>query len=144
MKKCTLCGVEYSIDQFPKINRITGKRSSMHLECKRIYDREHYAKHKEKRVHIKRLNSKRCRVRNLQFSMDYLKNNPCIDCGEKDPIVLEYDHKGHKLKNVCNIIATGYSLDNLKKEIAKCEVVCANCHRRRTSKQFNYYKNIKL
>lgn len=47
--------------------------------------------------------------------------------------VLEFDHtKDDKEYNVGDLIAKGASLDKLKLEIAKCEVVCANCHKIRT------------
>ena len=52
------------------------------------------------------------RRRNFLFLLDYLSAAPCVDCGERDPVVLDFDHVGP--------------------EIARCEVRCANCHRRRT------------
>ena len=63
--------------------------------------------------------------------LDFLREHPCVDCGERDPLVLEFDH----LRDKDFDIARGYvdcSLEKLLAEISKCEVVCANCHRRRT------------
>lgn len=75
-----------------------------------------------------------------QFVLDYLKNHPCVDCKESDPIVLEFDHvRGEKKFNIsCLINST--NIDILSQEIKKCEVRCANCHKRKTAKQFNYFK----
>ena len=56
----------------------------------------------------------------------------CIDCGNKNPIVLDFDHLKDKKYNVSRMIHDGFSWAAIKKEIAKCEVVCANCHRIRT------------
>ena len=56
----------------------------------------------------------------------------CVDCGIVNPIVLDFDHLHDKKYNVSRMIHDGFSWAAIKKEIAKCEVVCANCHRVRT------------
>lgn len=56
----------------------------------------------------------------------------CVDCGEKNHIVLDFDHLQNKKYNISRMIHDGFSWEAIKKEIAKCEVVCANCHRIRT------------
>ncbi len=76
--------------------------------------------------------------RNLKWVIEYFKTHPCIDCGESNPIVLEFDHKSNKKYRVSVLIGGGKSLDLLKNEIKKCEVRCANCHRIKTAYQFNY------
>jgi hypothetical protein len=81
-------------------------------------------------------------VRNTQYVWDYLKNHPCIDCGETDPIVLEFDHIQEKSENISLLIGLRASIDRITKEIAKCEVRCANCHRRKTARELNWYTNI--
>jgi hypothetical protein len=56
-----------------------------------------------------------------------------VDCGESDPIVLEFDHiRGKKVGDVSTLAGQAFSWHKLSAEIAKCEVRCANCHRRRT------------
>ena len=82
------------------------------------------------------------RIRNLQYTIDYLKEHPCVDCGETDPVVLEFDHLSDKLYDVSKLQTN--SLSTLKKEIAKCAVRCANCHKRKTAIQFGWYKGIDL
>jgi hypothetical protein len=62
---------------------------------------------------------------------DYLASHPCVDCGEDDAIVLEFDHVfGNKLRGVTELAATGYSWKIIEEEIGKCEVRCGNCHRK--------------
>jgi hypothetical protein len=56
----------------------------------------------------------------------------CVDCGIKNYILLDFDHLSDKKYNVSRMIHDGFSWAAIKKEIAKCEVVCANCHRIRT------------
>jgi hypothetical protein len=63
--------------------------------------------------------------------LEYFKTHPCTDCGDVDPVVLEFDHLRDKLMNVSWLVR-GWRWDAVEAEIAKCEVVCANCHRRRT------------
>jgi hypothetical protein len=68
--------------------------------------------------------------RNRKFVDDYLKLHPCVDCGNDDVRVLEFDHvRGNKETNVSNIIRNGWKLERLISEIEKCEVRCCNCHR---------------
>ena len=75
---------------------------------------------------------------------DYLLNHSCIDCGEDDPIVLEFDHinPDDKSSSVAALISR-YSLNRLIAEIEKCEVRCANCHRRKTAAQLGHYQDIR-
>lgn len=81
----------------------------------------------------------------MLFVMNYLQNNGCVDCGEKDPTVLDFDHvRGVKFKNISKMIQDNNSMKRIQEEIAKCEVRCANCHRRKTSKQFQWYSYIDL
>lgn len=70
---------------------------------------------------------------------DYLANKCCTDCGISNPIVLEFDHidPTNKKHNVSSMM--GYSWSKILEEINKCDIVCANCHRIRTAKQFNWY-----
>ena len=60
----------------------------------------------------------------------------CVDCGERNPIVLDFDHLKDKKYNISRMIHDGHSWASIKKEIKKCEVVCANCHRIRTHFRF--------
>jgi L-lysine 2,3-aminomutase len=64
--------------------------------------------------------------------IEYLREHPCVDCGETDPIVLEFDHLRDKIANVSAMALAKRPWRVILAEIEKCEVVCANCHRRRT------------
>jgi hypothetical protein len=56
----------------------------------------------------------------------------CVYCGINNHIILDFDHLKDKKYNISRMIHDGFSWAAIKKEIAKCEVVCANCHRIRT------------
>lgn len=70
-------------------------------------------------------------AKHREYAYKYLATHGCVDCGERDPIVLEFDHvRGEKEFTIGK--SYDFSLDKIKKEIAKCVVRCANCHRRVT------------
>jgi hypothetical protein len=74
--------------------------------------------------------------RNVRLTYEYLLQHPCVDCGEADPVVLEFDHvNGDKDGNIGNMIGSGRTWRRLLIEIDKCEVRCANCHRRATARR---------
>ena len=83
------------------------------------------------------------RIRKNQESLfDYLNDKECADCGEADSRVLQFDHVyGGKLANVAEMVSAGYSWDTILSEIAKCEVVCANCHVRRSAERGGYWRS---
>jgi hypothetical protein len=64
------------------------------------------------------------------------KNRPCADCGGRFPTyAMDFDHvRGHKAFKVSEAVQRAYAmtLERVQAEIAKCDVVCANCHRLRT------------
>lgn len=69
------------------------------------------------------------RTKNASRVWVYLLNHPCVDCGNDDPYVLQFDHvRGEKHKNVSKMLSGTYGWDTIQREIDKCEVRCANCH----------------
>lgn len=72
---------------------------------------------------------KAARVRSLAWITDYKSKHPCA-CGETDPICLDFHHRNPADKKfpLCN--DRGFSLARIKAEVAKCEVICSNDHRR--------------
>jgi hypothetical protein len=63
--------------------------------------------------------------------IEYFASHPCVDCGLADPVVLEFDHVGEKHFDIGKGFEA-YGWARVLDEIERCEVVCANCHRRRT------------
>ena len=80
--------------------------------------------------------AKRARTRSLRAHvLEYLRGHPCVDCGESDPVVLEFDHIGDKTAAIAALVSDGAPLKTIDTEIARCEVVCASCHKRRTARR---------
>ena len=88
---------------------------------------------------------KRHRVKIRVKMFEYLSTKKCIDCGEKDPVVLEFDHINpeNKFRDVSRMMSGHCSWESLLKEIEKCEIRCANCHRRKTYTQQNGFGKTK-
>lgn len=83
----------------------------------------------------------RVRDRNRTLVLSYLLEHACVDCGESDPVVLDFDHvRGSKLANVSFLVFRLRAWKVIREEIAKCDVVCANCHRRRTARRANSFR----
>ena len=96
-----------------------------------------------KKKHVRKVRERRDKVveESKQFVWNYLLAHPCVDCGESDPIVLEFDHvRGKKRKIISQLVNSGYGIDVIKKEIAKCEVRCSNCHKRKTAREQGWFR----
>lgn len=73
----------------------------------------------------------------------YLSEHPCVDCNERDPIVLEFDHmRGQKICSVARMVNDVKPWNTILEEILKCDVRCANCHRRKTHSQLSFWKQL--
>ena len=133
MKTCCKCKKSKHDNQFPA--RSGGGLGPYCWPCKRQYDRDYWSRTKVRRNKRKRQNGVQIRLRNRAFVRAYLEKHPCVDCGENDPVVLDFHHvRGRKNRDISTLVRERASLRAIKAEIAKCVVCCANCHRRRTHK----------
>jgi hypothetical protein len=146
-KKCTQCGEEKEICDFFFKNKKTNK---LHSQCKSCYkekrkNKEHYAKYKEEYLERINIRKKIKTSENRVNLLEYFKTHHCVVCAESNPIVLDFDHKDEKEKKYgISSMIYSYNWTTILAEIEKCDVLCANCHRIRTSKQFGWwYENIK-
>lgn len=125
MKVCSRCKIEKDDSEFHR------KRSELQdrcKECKRLSIREHYQANKFYYFEKAKAGKKKS-----QDVMREHKSKPCVDCKQSYPwYVMDFDHidPNTKINDVSRMI--GSSLKSLEEEIAKCEVVCSNCHRKRT------------
>ncbi len=78
------------------------------------------------------------RARNRAFIEAYFLAHPCVDCGLIDPIVMEFDHVlPGKRKDMSTMVRDGSPIAKIQREIAKCVVRCATCHRRKTARELS-------
>lgn len=136
MKRCATCGEFKPEDQYNWRNKLRGKKWGTCRDCQNGQKRRWYEENREthKANVYARKSDRQDEAR--QFIWSYLATHPCVDCGETDPSVLEFDHvRGRKAYTVSKMIGDGYAIESIKKEIAKCQVRCRNCHMRKTHRQ---------
>jgi hypothetical protein len=137
MKTCKKCKLPK--EDFRKSKKYLDGLDTYCKECRRIADKETYNKNLLGNRKAGLESKNKIRLRNRQFISDYLIGKSCIDCGENDPIVLEFDHFENKKENIAILIQNG-SIKKIEAEINKCNIRCANCHRRKTAIDLGYYK----
>ena len=104
-------------------------------DCRREYNKAYYRRTPDKNL-LRRAGKKGAIAAAKAYVLQYLLTHPCVDCGEDDSVVLEFDHvTGNKLSDVGSMARAGWNLAAIQAEIAKCEVRCANCHRRVTARR---------
>lgn len=148
MRICTKCTIEKSETDFFVKDKVSGR---LHAQCKECY-KEHrktfYAEHYEKYkpIYRKRAQARREMLRTefREGILTYLTNKSCVICGESDIRTLEFDHlnPSEKLFSISQAVKLGYRWPKVIEEIKKCRILCANCHKKHTAMQSNWYKNI--
>jgi hypothetical protein len=146
MKQCSKCKKDKSVEDFSFKIKAIGLRHLQCKECTRLLIKNHYNKNREYYLIKSQKRNEYLRLRVNTYLRDFLFKHPCVDCGEKDITVLEFDHTGKlpKFKAVSGMVRFQYSLEKIKEEIEKCEVRCANCHKRKTAKDFRWFKMMPL
>ena len=143
MKRCWSCKKE---KEEKKFSRRKSRRNGITTECKKCASKRVariYHEMKNNKEWLKRKYNSRHKGldRNRNFVMRFLEGKKCTDCPNLDTRVFEFDHvKGKKFKDINKMVAGGYSLKVLIKEIEKCDIVCANCHRIRTLNRSGSYR----
>jgi len=99
-----------------------------------VIDKDFYERNESRRERIRQTCAK-ARLAARDYVLNYLATHPCVDCGETDIVVLDFDHRGGKERHVTDMARAGFSIAAIQREIDKCEVRCANCHRRITAKR---------
>jgi len=122
-KICSRCKVEKPLDDFSISRSRKDGRNHSCRECHNKYTRSHYKKNKDQ--YIKR-NYKRT-LEGRDYIIEFKKQSECCVCGESRWWVLDFHHDGDKKDFVGRLVTHGISI--VKKEIEKCIVLCANCHR---------------
>ncbi len=104
------------------------KDKKQQQEYMKKYNKKHYAEN----IDYYRDKNKQLRKDLKQTIKDIKKNGQCKYCGESDSICLDFNHKNPKEKkfNISMAPNMRVTRKQLREEIEKCELVCANCHRK--------------
>ena len=133
-KKCTDCKIKKSIKDFSI--RTSKRWTGYNAKCKRcLADYAlNYLKNNPEKKKLRKLYQLNSRKKYNNYLKE-IKNKPCLDCKKKYPYyVMDFDHLNPKEKigNIRVLANKMIPMAKLEKEISKCELVCANCHRIRT------------
>lgn len=111
-KICTKCKRELSLDNFNWRDKSKGTRRADCKECHNNYMKKQYQEKKQI-------------IQNLKSEVS------CQKCGEKRGYCLDYHHIDPltKVDTVARLTSNTYNMEKVYKEIKKCVVLCANCHR---------------
>jgi ribosomal protein L37AE/L43A len=104
---------------------------------RRAYTRWHYRANKASYVARSRRRNLEVRAAVRAIIAAHTATHPCVDCGEDDQVVLEFDHRPGETKrfNIGDAARRCFSVASVEAEIAKCDIRCANCHRRMTHRR---------
>lgn len=140
-KRCSRCKQDLPVENFHWRDKAKGRRQPYCIECNRAYQREHYRANKAAYKAKAKVWSRERREDLQQKVWAYLEEHPCVDCGESDPVVLDFDHvvREEKEDSISRMVSNSCGWAKIQKEIAKCEIRCRNCHQRRTARQMGWY-----
>lgn len=162
-KVCKSCGVEKALAEFYRRSGTTNKRkrasdpTKYETQCKscrkpvRAPSPEAFADRKprppkqtpEQKRAAAAAYKARVRAQTRAKVIRYMADRGCEDCGERDPRVLEFDHRDRADKKHCISIllsnGCSWSSPTLRAELRKCRILCANCHALHTATQLGYY-----
>jgi len=132
LRQCSRCGELKPENDFAWRRKARGQRQQFCRTCMAAYGRQHYEANKP--LYKERALARKHRLARErgEYLIEYFKTHPCVDCGEADPVVLEFDHLRDKSCTI-GAVLTHRNWESLLEEIEKCDVVCCNCHRRRTA-----------
>jgi hypothetical protein len=123
VKTCTRCGKSKPLDQFPPIRR--SEPEKLQFWCRACFaeanTRNYWNNHEREKARVL-LQTTRKREENRRRAIEYLAAHPCVDCGEKDIVVLQFDHLRDKKFNISTMIANGSSWERsrLRSRSASC------------------------
>jgi hypothetical protein len=91
-KVCIRCNQEKLLEEFPLKSKLRGTRQTVCKRCTAERSNRWYYENKEAHIKNVRMNTIEYRNEVSQYIWNYFASHPCVDCGETDPVVLEFDH----------------------------------------------------
>lgn len=138
-KHCSRCDTDKPLTEFRIMSQKTGRIDPYCIPCRRTYN-TNLTQRPDQKVRRYKSNVGQ-KKRNFDVVYQYLQTHPCEHCGETDFRCLDFDHIDQSTKQYSISAMLGHSLELLQTEMAKCRILCANCHRKHTAVQLGFYKN---
>ncbi len=121
-----MCKDTKALDEFADNGRRKDGKQSQCKPCQKAYRREHYLNNRQKYIDKAAV----WRKKQMHMLRQYKSDKGCALCDESHPAALDLHHIGDdKLFNVSSMVGH-VSNETLMAEVEKCEVICANCHRK--------------
>ena len=125
MKTCSKCKVPKNETEFH--TKTNGKLDYQCKECHREYVRKHYDENQQYYVD----KAIRAKKKKVDWYNDFKSKLKCEVCGESHPATLDFNHKDPSKKDFAvAAMVNRYSIKRILEEVQKCQVLCANCHRK--------------
>lgn len=141
MKTCKMCARMLPLSEFSRKSADRPSTNSYCKACQREYSRRHYAQNRDIYGKNRSANQLRYRDENRARVQAFIRDKACVDCGETDSRVLEFDHvMGEKAFSIGDAISQR-SWKQIERELQKCHVRCANCHRRKTAIELGWFRS---
>lgn len=139
--RCGACGEHKPSAAFSFSNESRRELNSYCRVCHAAYRHAHYLANKPDYIRRAIAQVKGRRAENRREVLLYLATHPCVDCGNANVLVLEFDHRDpdDKLTEVGKMMVQT-RWPRVRAEIEKCDVRCVNCHRRKTGREFAWAK----
>lgn len=127
-KICSICKINKPIEEFSWKNKKQETRSKECQECHRKIRNNYYVNNCEK----EKAGTKARKKEIKKWLHEYKSSLKCNRCPENHVSTLDFHHEDPLEKEICVSVAisNGWSIKRILKEIEKCEVLCANCHRK--------------
>tara|TARA_Y100000310_G_scaffold262645_1_gene272372 strand:+ start:3582 stop:3953 length:372 start_codon:yes stop_codon:yes gene_type:complete len=113
---------------------------SRNKEEARASQRRWYYRNKQKQFDR---NADRIRQIARKFA-NYKRTLKCEFCAEDYPSCLDFHHRDPTKKegNICQLVHRGWGWDRLMREVKKCQVLCANCHRKLHDRRGEHFEDL--
>lgn len=127
-RNCNHCGKYKDETEFNWRYKALGVRHKTFRDCQHVFNKDYFEGSAKER-HLQQVRERKHEARNVarDFVYEYLSNHACENCGESDVRLLAFHHVGDKDMAVGAMVSGGYSIDRIMREIAACQVLCANC-----------------
>lgn len=132
MRMCTQCLETKEDEAFALRSRTSGRRHAVCRTCKTAYNKVWYQNNRETHLVVVAAGRGAILKRNREWLVLLKRGLKCGECGECHPACLDFHHEDPTEKDleVASAISKGWSIKRLEAEVAKCIVLCSNCHRK--------------